>query len=344
MKITKSKFDSHNGKALASHGFTLVELLVVIAIIGILVALLLPAVQSAREAARRSQCVNNLKQIGLAFANHESTYGYLPAARYSCEEFQEQHDCPKIPSERRGLASGFVALLPFLEDGILADNAGIGTDSLIHGYNRKWKEDPDVSAERIQVVEARPSFFVCPSDESEAVPLTYEGDTIQPAAGSYAFVNGTIGPSRVGSFDVKLFNTGPFIYLNHRKYRQISDGLSKTFFVGESILNHTDGNRNVWSFALRHQDSIRTTENPLNTPPNSSPLSTGFFGIPNVPETEWNNGAFGSRHPGGANFVFGDGHVSFLQDSVDSTLYAAFTTISCEDGLGEFVECELIGK
>lgn len=95
-----------------NHGFTLVELLVVIAIIGILIALLLPAVQAAREAARRTQCTNNLKQIGLAVRNYDNTYGALPPAFLSPPEFRQSgvHN-----------TSIFVALLPFLEQGPLHD-------------------------------------------------------------------------------------------------------------------------------------------------------------------------------------------------------------------------------
>ncbi len=343
----KVKLNRSTPLSKSTKGFTLVELLVVIAIIGILVALLLPAVQAAREAARRNQCVNNMKQQGLALINYESTFKELPAGRYSCEVDNERPDCADIPVDDRGLASGFVAMLPFLEDGILAENAGIGTESVIWGYNNNWRDDATVSTDRIQVVETRPSFYVCPSDDSLPVPDSYAGVSFQPATGSYAFVMGTVGPSRIGSSDVKLYNTGPFIYVKNRKYRQITDGLSKTFFIGESIENHSHANRNIWSFALRHQDSVRTTENPLNTPPGSSNLTSGFTGADNQrsgDEAAWLNGAFGSRHPGGGNFVFGDGHVQYLVDSVDATLYSAYTTISCEDGTGQIIECDLIGK
>ena len=94
------------------HGFTLVELLVVIAIIGILVALLLPAVQAAREAARRTSCVNNMKQTGLAFANHESTKGELPSGAMGFQNGGNGH--------WRGHTALF-QILPFLEEVIVAD-------------------------------------------------------------------------------------------------------------------------------------------------------------------------------------------------------------------------------
>src|SRR6185436_5732753 len=91
-------------------GFTLVELLVVIAIIGILVALLLPAVQAAREAARRSQCTNNLKQITLAILNFESTHKQFPAATVGCDGLSTG-TCVGMPTEERSAASVFVLIL-----------------------------------------------------------------------------------------------------------------------------------------------------------------------------------------------------------------------------------------
>ncbi|MEN1679700.1 MAG: DUF1559 domain-containing protein, partial [Planctomycetota bacterium] len=322
--------------------FTLVELLVVIAIIGILVALLLPAVQSAREAARRMQCTNNLKQDSLALANYESTFGELPPGRYTCEIDNSYEPCDTIPNDERGLASGFVLLLPFLEDQVLADNAGIGEDSIIWGYNNNWRSIP----ERVQVVETRPPFFVCPSDDSELIPTRYGGSDIAPATGSYAFVMGTIGPTELGRHVVKFDNTGSFLYLHPRKLRQITDGLSTTIFLGEVYDGHTDANSNIWSFALRHKDSLRSTENPLNLPPNSSYLNgnpAATF-MPLEGQTVL-NGAFGSRHPGGGNFAFGDGHVEFFTDEIDTTMYNSAASIDCEDGLGQVIDCgEVTGR
>ena len=103
----------------AALGFTLVELLVVIAIIGILVALLLPAVQAAREAARRTQCQNNLKQLGLAALNHEGTHKHLPPGRMGCDGAANLN-CS--PGEWSRAASGFLPMLPFLEEPALYDS------------------------------------------------------------------------------------------------------------------------------------------------------------------------------------------------------------------------------
>lgn len=111
---------SHLQHERSQQGFTLVELLVVIAIIGILVALLLPAVQAAREAARRAQCTNNLKNIGLAMVNYESSKRAFPAGRYGCDTFGTDI-CSGVAQEDRVGPSAFVAILPYLEEVSLFD-------------------------------------------------------------------------------------------------------------------------------------------------------------------------------------------------------------------------------
>ena len=138
-------------------GFTLVELLVVIAIIGILVALLLPAVQAAREAARRGQCVNNLKQHGLALLNYESTNKIFPAGRHGCAAVNNYDNCTSNPLKEDG-ASFFVALLPFLEEQSLysllhPEKGGIFNDN--NPISNIWPLDPD----RMQLISTQPKVM-----------------------------------------------------------------------------------------------------------------------------------------------------------------------------------------
>jgi prepilin-type N-terminal cleavage/methylation domain-containing protein/prepilin-type processing-associated H-X9-DG protein len=313
-------------------GFTLVELLVVIAIIGILVALLLPAIQAAREAARRSQCTNNLRQMGLAILNFEIAQKKFPPGRMHCDEsllFECANDMGGVLTNR-GTMGGFVFLLPYMEEQALYDQCGVDSNDGIWKYNELWRAVP----QRVQAVQTRPAAFVCPSDTSNPVPDRYATSSIQPATGTYAFVHGKRGPSwlaKTGSTKtVKLRNTGIFNYYLRVSSRQVTDGLSDTMMVGEVLQAHTPWNQNVWTIGMRVRDSLRMTENPLNTPPNSQ--SATFL----VEEGQYVlNAAFGSEHPGGGNFVYGDGRVEFVADSVDDEIYQSGATINCQDGVGK---------
>jgi len=304
-----------------SPGFTLVELLVVIAIIGILIALLLPAVQAAREAARRSQCTNNLKQITLATANYEQAVKSLPPGRMGsdCSDYYglaPTSGANAVPDYKRQGTSGFVMLLPYLEAKNIYDqigfqlgaiqpaNCGIGPSttgwlSLIPNYD--------------QLFRTRPQVFVCPSSTDEPL-YTVNNPTPVYSTGCYALCSGSIGPSQGISGAVKAGNTGMFMYIRSMKYADCTDGLSNTFFVGEVVKSHTPEGVNRWWIAGRHTDSLRTTDNPLNTPPGQGVV----YGS--------NNGAFGSFHPGGGNFGFGDGTVRFISDTIDLAVYRALST------------------
>ena len=238
-------------------GFTLVELLVVIAIIGILVALLLPAVQQARGAARRMQCLNNLKQIGLAIANYESAQKKLPPGRPGCDA-SNSILCRFQPRDEKMGASGFVYMLPYLEENALfeqyeLDGTGIWMSSA-SGVN--WK-----TVEKEQAISQRPSAFICPSSgtEPESQRPNYVNWTFKPGTGDYAMVAGHRGPRccHVDACLVKLHNTGMFLYKTEIAYRKVKDGLSKTMAVGETFGGHTIAGSNIWTHTRRHSDAIR---------------------------------------------------------------------------------------
>ena len=310
-------------------GFTLVELLVVITIIGILIALLLPAVQAAREAARRMQCTNCLKQIGLSLANYESAKKCYPPGRMGCDGWTGDV-CTNNPGTKRPGTSGFVMLLPYLELQTLYDMfqpfakgavypAAPGDSS--DGTTSGW-ETPSID----QAMKIRPAVFVCASDNSKP---DYGGD----ATGSYALCMGSNGPtykpSGIDQVGVKHYNTGVFMYRSAYQPRDITDGLSHTFFVGEVMKSDIDASANRWFVGSRHLDSLRNTENPINTPPGQGSC-LDLYGYKA-------NGAFGSKHVGGANFVFGDGHVAFVNENIDLITYRALSTRGGGETLkGEF--------
>ncbi|MBN1589189.1 MAG: DUF1559 domain-containing protein [Pirellulales bacterium] len=315
--------------------FTLVELLVVIAIIGVLIALLLPAVQAAREAARRIQCSNHMKQISLAMSSYESSYGVFPKGRIGYDGGDG------TPLQSVG-TSGFVMILPQLELQAVYD--------MFDFRNGPWL--PTASTwlvKNAKAIAQRPEVMVCPSDESEPYSLDPKVNTSyntygNPAAtGSYAMVEGRLGCGTWGETfyidgedvtvsinAIKDKNDGVFFYPTPNgpqtmTREDITDGLSKTLFIGEVVEGHTNNSSNIWTRGLRELDTLRSTSNPLNTWPGDSGLGL----MPSGYSYGWQvNGAFASRHPGGANFAFGDGHVGFLADNIDLRIYRAMSTRS----------------
>jgi prepilin-type N-terminal cleavage/methylation domain-containing protein/prepilin-type processing-associated H-X9-DG protein len=293
-------------------GFTLVELLVVITIIGILIALLLPAVQAAREAARRSQCSNNLKQIGLALVNYESTHAVYPPGRVGCEQPGQNSWCKGTTGIVTTSTSGFVLILPQLEQTGLYDQfspfaKGAVEPCTSDGATTGWNT-PAV----LQAIATRLSAYVCPSDTSKPTASPY-GYAYPSAVGSYVLVQGTLGTT---NGNCKFNNNGMFMYARTRQASDVKDGLSNTIFVGESIENDNPAQPNLWTQAWRGLDCLRNTSVRLNTVP---PQTGNYMDA---------NGAFGSRHPGGGHFAFGDGHVSFISEGIAFDIYQALSTIA----------------
>jgi prepilin-type N-terminal cleavage/methylation domain-containing protein/prepilin-type processing-associated H-X9-DG protein len=295
--------------------FTLVELLVVIAIIGILIALLLPAVQAAREAARRMQCCNNLKQLCTAIANYESNLRVFPPGRTGCD-ISSSGICADTAAheERRSATSGFALLLPYLEnqqlfDGLRFRTGAVYPDSSACGA---WTENQ--AGAWYDSIESylleRPQVFVCPSELSE--PTAHFGVHAQMCAtGHYAFVTGTIGPGASGN--TKYDNDGVFMYRVLIKPSDVTDGLSNTMFVGEVTEVDDAGCANCWVAASRYSDSLRSTWYAINTPQE-------------LGHSKYGTGGFSSLHPGGCNFGFGDGHVDFISENIDIYAYRAMST------------------
>ena len=298
------------------NGFTLIELLVVIAIIGILIAMLLPAVQNVRESARRISCQNNLKQIGIAIANYESSFMKYPAGRVGCDDVGEQLMGPQcnadLTTEQKNGASGFVSILPQLEQSNLQNRLAVKDGGL---WNRDvndldwWRNN---AGKRNAILQHLPAYW-CPSESGSMTSKVYE--PVIAATSTYAFNSGTRGPDHpvhVTSYD----NDGVFFYKTQIRHAELRDGHSSTFFVGEVLRPDTWDSSNIWNYAIANGDSLRTTTNPLNTAPGAGIV------------VALQNGAFGSTHPGGGQFLYGDGHVEFVSEDIDTQIYRSLSTIN----------------
>lgn len=283
-------------------GFTLVELLVVIAIIGVLVALLLPAVQAAREASRRSSCSNNLKQIGVAVHNYHDAIGRMPPGWINSTRSNEaEWGWPTF-------------LLPFMEQQPLFDRMRVNDQRL-------WDVIRD--ANQRSILQTRLKSYRCPSDNTppllpasgvnghprhfncDSCPNNYEIGT-----NNYM---GNAGFYDMGGNDMN-FNRRNGVYHANSNFRfaDITDGLNNTFLAGERDdrcrSGAWPGSRNppgpdMWgSYFIRARVSVKLND----------PRAPPTFG----PETSCTEG-FSSRHPNGGNFVFCDGSVHFIQESID---------------------------
>jgi prepilin-type N-terminal cleavage/methylation domain-containing protein/prepilin-type processing-associated H-X9-DG protein len=296
-------------------GFTLVELLVVITIIGILIALLLPAVQAAREAARRMQCSNNLKQICLALQSYHVTKNCFPPG--SVEKLGAN---PGDPGSQLG---ALFMLLPDLELENLYSQINMNNPPANTQIDPPtWWNDLKNKA----VIGVRPAAMACPSDMGPPMEDQYhtQGNYYSgglSAVASYAMVMGSIGPG--SNFSVgKYYNNGLFYCTTSHRIDEIVDGTSNTMCVGEVVEGNTMNSSNVWFFGIRYLDTMRTTQEAINTKPatgNVYPASGLSWGAKF-------NGSFGSYHPGGAQFGFADGHVSFLGENIPLPIYRALST------------------
>lgn len=304
--------------------FTLVELLVVIGIIGILIAMLLPAVQSVREAARRTHCNGNLRQVGLAMLNYESAFRTLPPGRLGCDDSGESESllhCPGglTPQEKCG-SSGFVLLLPELEQQQLYDQLDVDNGGLwnrdVNDLGWYWNNE-----DKFWGVKRELDVLWCPSETGKRSSYVYQ--PVRAATASYAFCSGSMGPES-SDLVVKYFNDGAFIYKDAMRLRDIYDGTSNTFAIGEVIKPDEFESSNIWNYAIQNADCLRNTSNPMNTLPGD--------GLTNM----LRNGAFASNHPGGSSFLNLDGSVNFLTDQISFSTYQALSTIAELDLVADF--------
>jgi prepilin-type N-terminal cleavage/methylation domain-containing protein/prepilin-type processing-associated H-X9-DG protein len=308
--------------------FTLVELLVVIAIIGVLVALLLPAIQAARESSRRSGCGNNMRQIGVAMQNHHAAQGILPKGRGT--------PFPLV-------FSVFSYLLPYMEEQSLKDLIDYRSPPLTFGASS--------GAANAKAAETQIPCFLCPSDRGYVPgqsfgPSNYVGNT---GTGTVLF-----GHLKTGG-DGVLFDGSKI------SYRQITDGTSHTAAFSESLLG--DNQPSIGTVPLNRQLHVLELSGGSDTTDmacgagvgvwssiRSAKWINGHYGDtlynhyypPNAPQWDCGNGSHNkalvsarSAHSGGVQVLFCDGHLDFVQNSVDMNIWRAFATRAKDEVIGE---------
>jgi prepilin-type N-terminal cleavage/methylation domain-containing protein len=302
-------------------GFTLVELLVVIAIIGILIALLLPAVQAAREAARRTQCTNNLKQIALALHNyHDSLKVFPPSSTsgFGAGVWSYPGSGPTDPGIH--LHSFASLLLPYLEQGNIADRIDYNVSSL----------DPVNRPMASQIL----PFYRCPSYAGK----DYSDDPLYVATVGYdkfAIRNyATLGATTVVGLSGAAPADGAMFPGSRTGFRDVTDGTSSTIAFAETREERSA----VWIDGTSAALAARWTD--LNSPTyagntvsiNHAPYFPGGV-FPNSIGQEYGPSSF---HPGGAQHAFVDGSVQFLSETMEATVYDALTTRAGNEVVGAY--------
>ncbi len=313
-----------------SRGFTLVELLVVIAIIGILVALLLPAVQAAREAARRMSCSNNLKQLGLACHNYHDTYKIFPPAILASGQHTSN---PGLISNVKN-TTGWALLLPFYEQGPAHDQYNFDVcSSSASRYGKVVGNDTINQA----IYGAKYSILECPShvDAGEVRsnrPGTNDLYSMRDARRtSYAFSSGNYGDDNSiypNLISRRLSGLGAFGSNASARLDDISDGTSNVLALGESVGGRSKANANWGPWGLtgvRTCCFARVMAND-NTAVPGTPLAytaaqsrdfhinSAYNNDPQGRHFAW---TFSGYHPGGAMFTLCDGSTRFITETVD---------------------------
>ena len=339
-------------------GFTLVELLVVIAIIGVLVALLLPAVQAAREAARRVSCSNNLKNIGLAILNHHDVKKHFPL------NYGAAWPTEAPPGVTQSGVGWIVEILPQLENQPLYDQFQQGG-----AYNGQFLQNrpPTAARENIgifsktngisvpELMQTTLPVLACPSDGTEKIRERQFQWTPTPVA--VTNYKGVLGDTFMGevygsiySNDASRYPSGIYfeesqngfqlsdndchadtrcrgIFFRHTfqrpvKLKDVTDGTSNTVMIGEDLPDY-----NLHSVAFYANGSWSSCNIPPNNLINFLPEQLNL-------QAWWDQQSFRSRHPGGLQFCLVDGSVRFVQEDINNELYRTSCTRNGEETVG----------
>ena len=332
-------------------GFTLVELLVVIAIIGMLIALLLPAVQAAREAARRMTCKNHLKQIALAVHNHHDSKGTVPA---ECSYKTTDTDLLPIGMNWRA------RILPFVEQQSIANLVDLTDPSVTSGSATSWE------TLRYRWASNRIPFYLCPSQSKDIADIqptfTDNGETKNKYVSHYYGIPGALGiiPGTTNTY-YSVAGTAPVYFIASPRgdaimgphtdngtiiingtltFGSITDGTSNTLLVGEisweDFGGHYEWSRGTMDAAggvnsmvsakgIAYDWSINYGKNKETTDtfektfllPNGTP-DTRKYPVKGQNTAGSGVGGFGSNHSGGCHFAFCDGSVHFVSETISS--------------------------
>jgi prepilin-type N-terminal cleavage/methylation domain-containing protein/prepilin-type processing-associated H-X9-DG protein len=356
-RLTRNHFDRKGG-------FTLVELLVVIAIIGTLVGMLLPAVQSAREAGRRISCVNNQKQIGLAILNHHESRRFFPTG---VGFTQENNGCP--PATGRYLWT--FRIMPYME---LNDVANLIAPGSWNGTT------PDRDANTEKAFQTTISGYQCPSDVHGVITFTSNNATwhwerhtqsnyvgcfsphgfhVEPEANETCLINGAMNGGQKTTLNPTVLSTSPlttqkgrsvFNYFgNKRSIANVSDGTSMTIMVSEVVAGGVGSDvfdpRGRWwedhGVAYSHWKTPNTRDpDVIGDDSGASAIRSTKTALPDIVVRPggWSGcmTAARSRHPGGVNATFVDGSVRFIDETIASNVW---TGLGSMDG-GESVRSE----
>jgi prepilin-type N-terminal cleavage/methylation domain-containing protein/prepilin-type processing-associated H-X9-DG protein len=293
-------------------GFTLIEVLVVITVVSLLIALLLPAVQSAREASRRLQCANNLKQLGLALHGYHGSMDAFPPAYISAVQPGEVN----YPELGPGWGWGAM-ILPQLEQRPLFDSINFG---------RQITDATSITA-RQGVIAA----YLCPSS-TPLGPVRVTGDESQKiilvadlAASQY------IASAGQGEVEEVPGSNNGLLFRNSRvSFRDATDGLSQTLLAGERSRNLADA---TWVGAVPSGHACTNPSWPVRDCATSNVMvmaNTGpwpdepWVNVPNHKGSKADD--YWSLHPGGCNFLLGDGSVRFIKETVNPTVFSALAS------------------